>query len=188
MVRRSFRLGLRMGLLLGLVAAFAKLLQARRGPAEPQAPGWSSAPPPWTPPVPVPAAVAPTPPPTETAATPAPVAPPPAPVARVDAVPAPAKPIAVKKAPAVKKTTAAKAVAAATPRPKPAAHKKAVPKVEPWVLPSGDVCPTTHPVKAKLSSKLFHLPGMFAYDRTKPDRCYTGEAAATSDGFSKAKR
>ena len=58
-----------------------------------------------------------------------------------------------------------------------------------WVEPSSDgVCPQTHPVKAKLSSKIFHLPGMFAYDRTKPDRCYAAEEAAVADGFRKAKR
>ena len=27
-------------------------------------------------------------------------------------------------------------------------------------------------MKAKLASKIFHLPGMLNYDRTKPDRCY----------------
>ena len=37
---------------------------------------------------------------------------------------------------------------------------------------AGDVCPTSHPVKAKLASKIFHLPGIGDYDRTKPDRCY----------------
>jgi hypothetical protein len=29
---------------------------------------------------------------------------------------------------------------------------------------------------------------MFAYDRTRPDRCYADEAAAAADGFTKAKR
>jgi micrococcal nuclease len=58
-----------------------------------------------------------------------------------------------------------------------------------WVVPEpGGLCPTTHPVKAKLSSKLFHLPGMFAYTRTNPDRCYRDEAAAEADGLRKAKR
>ena len=49
-------------------------------------------------------------------------------------------------------------------------------------------CPATHPVKAKMSSGIFHLPGMLAYDRTHPDRCYRDEAAAEADGFGKAKR
>ena len=40
----------------------------------------------------------------------------------------------------------------------------------------------------KLSSKLFHLPGMFAYDRTKADRCYASAEDAESDGLHRAKR
>jgi hypothetical protein len=57
-----------------------------------------------------------------------------------------------------------------------------------WVEPSGDVCPTSHPVKGKLSSKIFHLPGMLNYDRTKPDRCYRDGDAAEADGLRPAKR
>jgi hypothetical protein len=89
------------------------------------------------------------------------------------------------------------AVAEAEPVPatKPAAKKAAAKKAAPaqvtaaWVVPEpGGLCPTTHPVKAKLSSKLFHLPGMFAYTRTNPDRCYRDGAAAEADGLRKAKR
>src|SRR3954468_2677966 len=40
-----------------------------------------------------------------------------------------------------------------------------------WVEPIDGACPDGYPVKAKLKSGLFHLPGMFAYDRTNPDRC-----------------
>jgi hypothetical protein len=43
-------------------------------------------------------------------------------------------------------------------------------------------------VKAKLSSKIFHLPGMSMYDRTRPDRCYAGAAEAEADGLRAAKR
>ncbi|MEX2293632.1 MAG: hypothetical protein WD691_07560, partial [Acidimicrobiales bacterium] len=57
-----------------------------------------------------------------------------------------------------------------------------------WVEPGGDVCPTSHPVKAKLSSKIFHLPGMLNYDRTNPDRCYVDGPAAEGDGLRPAKR
>ena len=73
---------------------------------------------------------------------------------------------------------------------KKAAAKKLAPvALEPWVAPEpGGICPTSHPVKAKLSSKLFHLPGMFAYARTHPDRCYLDEASAEADGLRKAKR
>ncbi len=44
------------------------------------------------------------------------------------------------------------------------------------------------PIKAKLASSLYHLPGMFNYTRTRPDRCYASEAAAKRDGLTPAKR
>ena len=68
------------------------------------------------------------------------------------------------------------------------AAKKAAPPPAPWVEPVAGVCPDTHPIKGKLTSRLFHLPGMFAYDRCNPDRCYSSEDAATEDGLTKAKR
>jgi hypothetical protein len=77
--------------------------------------------------------------------------------------------------PAAKKATAEKAAAKANAS-------------SAWVEPSGDVCPTSHPVKAKLSSKIFHLPGMLNYDRTKPDRCYRDGGSAEADGLRPAKR
>ena len=61
-------------------------------------------------------------------------------------------------------------------------------EVSPWVDPQGGACPPTHPIKAKLSSKIFHVPGGLAYDRTTPDRCYLDTAAAEADGFRPAKR
>ena len=39
-----------------------------------------------------------------------------------------------------------------------------------------------------MRSGLFHLPGMFAYERTKADRCYRTSADAEADGFERAKR
>ena len=60
--------------------------------------------------------------------------------------------------------------------------------VHPWVEPTGAVCPTSHPVKAKLSSKIFHVPGSASYERTHPDRCYTDAGAAEADGLRPAKR
>jgi hypothetical protein len=57
-----------------------------------------------------------------------------------------------------------------------------------WVEPNEGVCPNTHPIKAKLTSGIFHLPGMFAYDRTKPDRCYARATDAEADGLHRAKR
>jgi micrococcal nuclease len=43
-------------------------------------------------------------------------------------------------------------------------------------------------VKAKDSSKIFHVPGGLSYDRTVPDRCYVDAAEAEADGFRAAKR
>jgi hypothetical protein len=58
-----------------------------------------------------------------------------------------------------------------------------------WAEPDeGGTCPATHPIKVKLASAIFHLPGMLAYDRTRPDRCYRTEQDAVADGFVKAKR
>ena len=56
-----------------------------------------------------------------------------------------------------------------------------------WVEPEGRTCPATHPIKAKLSSGRFHLPGMAVYDRTHPDRCYATAEAAELDGLQRAK-
>ena len=57
-----------------------------------------------------------------------------------------------------------------------------------WVEPKGDRCPSTHPIKAKLSSKIFHPPGSRNYTRTKADRCYADEASAQADGLRPALR
>ncbi len=68
------------------------------------------------------------------------------------------------------------------------APAKKKPLTAPWVESQGGVCPTSHPVKAKLSSKIFHLPGMLNYERTNPDRCYRDPSAAEADGLRPAKR
>jgi hypothetical protein len=64
----------------------------------------------------------------------------------------------------------------------------AVPPLAAWVEPQGKACPPTHPVKAKQSSNIFHVPGGVNYERTVPDRCYRDEAAAVADGFVKSRR
>jgi len=61
-------------------------------------------------------------------------------------------------------------------------------EVPPWVDPENGECPPSHPIKAKLSSKIFHAPGGLAYDRTTPDRCYRDAATAEADGFRPSKR
>ena len=58
-----------------------------------------------------------------------------------------------------------------------------------WVTcdATGD-CPPSHPIKAKDSSGLYHVPGGNAYERTIPDRCYASEKDAELDGYSPAQR
>jgi hypothetical protein len=57
-----------------------------------------------------------------------------------------------------------------------------------WVAANDGVCPQSHPVKAKLSSKIFHLPGARNYSRTHADRCYPDEESAVADGLRPALR
>ena len=91
---------------------------------------------------------------------------------------------------ATKKTAgaAAKKVAGLSAQ-KATAARRATVVAAAWVAPAkSGACPATHPVKAKLASRLYHLPGMAAYARTTPDRCYLSADAAETDGFTRAKR
>lgn len=163
MVRRSFRRGLRLGLLVGAVAAVLKMLRSFRAAEEP----------------------------------PAHVAPPSTWPPRQPGAAEPAHPVAAPAATPVAEHGPGGDVVEpqrrerplrATTAPKKAAKKPAPAPERIWVEPSGMVCPPSHPIKAKLSSKLFHLPGMFAYERCKPDRCYATEDGAVADGLTRAKR
>jgi hypothetical protein len=163
MIRRLFRRLFRFALVIGAAAAVYKVVQARRpSPDLPQGDAW----PPTPRPAPKPA----------TAATP-----PPAPA------PAPEK-AAATPATAAAKAASAPSAAKAAPAPKKAPAKKAAQNGAGWVEPVDGTCPTTHPVKGKLTSLIYHLPGMTAYARTVPDRCYRDEDAAQADGLRKAKR
>lgn len=58
-----------------------------------------------------------------------------------------------------------------------------------WVLPAADgTCPPDHPIKAKIASGIYHVPGGIFYERTHPDRCYVDGAAAEADGLRPARR
>ena len=58
-----------------------------------------------------------------------------------------------------------------------------------WVEPTADGgCPDGYPVKAKVSSKIFHVPGGVLYDKAVPDRCYATPEAAVADGFRQSLR
>jgi hypothetical protein len=140
-LRRSFRLGLKLGILAGLALVVAKALGSRRG-AEPVTGSVTPLPREAWPPL--------------------------------ERDPVPSEP------------TPSTALHADPEAPQPPAARADVTVA--FVEPTGDVCPTTHPVKAKLSSKIFHVPGGQMYDRTKPDRCYRDAGTAESDGLRQAKR
>jgi len=78
------------------------------------------------------------------------------------------------------------------PQPRATASTPDAPTPSPvdamWVEPDGGDCPPRYPVKVKLSSGIFHVPGGASYQRTNPDRCYRDPAAAESDGFRPAAR
>jgi hypothetical protein len=58
----------------------------------------------------------------------------------------------------------------------------------PWVEPAeSGACPAHHPVKAKLASGIFHVPGGANYARTVADRCYLSPEAAEADGLRQSK-
>jgi hypothetical protein len=87
--------------------------------------------------------------------------------------------------------TAAVAVAPAEVTPaEPAAPSPPVSSngASPWVEPVDGSCPLTHPVKAKLSSGIFHEPGGGNYDRIRAERCYVDPDAAIADGLRAPKR
>jgi hypothetical protein len=71
--------------------------------------------------------------------------------------------------------------------PEPWASVSAPPRPA-WVAPVDGACPSSHPVKAKESSRIYHVTGGANYERTVPDRCYRDEAAAEADGFVRSKR
>lgn len=169
-IRRSFRFGLYVGLLVGIIAAVLKVLEGRADRARPVLAGGGAGQP-W-PRLESDPAVPATP---HVSLDPDPDAPEP-----------PSTPI--EPAPALAEREPTPEPAPATqPTAKKGTTKRKAP-LRSWVEPEGDVCPTSHPVKAKLASKIFHLPGGLSYARTRPDRCYLNAGAAEADGLRPAKR
>ncbi len=75
------------------------------------------------------------------------------------------------------------------PEAEPAALVGAAEAAPTWVKANGDgQPPASHPVKAKVASRVYRVPGMASYEQTKPDRCYPTPEAAEADGFTRAKR
>ena len=52
---------------------------------------------------------------------------------------------------------------------------------------SDGAAPEGFPVKVKVSSGIFHVPGGRFYDRTNPDRWYATTGAAEADGYRRSK-
>lgn len=93
------------------------------------------------------------------------------------------------RAPTASPTTASPTPAAAPAKAVPAPPAPAPTGATPWVAPEDDgSCPAGYPVKAKLRSGVYHLEGMAAYARTRPDRCYPSAEAAEAGGFRRALR
>jgi hypothetical protein len=176
LIRRGLRIGVVVGAILFLIQVFRNPASKDTGSRRPSGP-----------------AAPPRRPQRETAATPAArngidtAAPsePEAPVAPA-AKKAAAKKASAKKAPAKKAPAKAEASTAA---PTGATADTTSEATTAWVEPeAGGACPATHPVKVKLASGIFHVPGGLAYERTAPDRCYRDAAAAEADGFRPSKR
>ena len=75
------------------------------------------------------------------------------------------------------------------PQPFPFPPQPAADATSPWVEPADSgACPAHHPVKAKLASGIFHVPGGANYARTRADRCYLSGEAAEADGLRPSKR
>ena len=73
------------------------------------------------------------------------------------------------------------------PVPRPGTAPTA--RFSPIAEPNADgSCPDTYPVKAKLASGIYHVPGSGNYERTRADRCYANAEAAEADGLRAAKR
>ena len=57
-----------------------------------------------------------------------------------------------------------------------------------WIEPAaGGVVPDSHPVKVKVTSGIFHVPGGRFYERTSADRLYPNAESAEADGYRPSK-
>ena len=175
---RLLRRALRLGLLVGLGVGIVKAVRGRRAP-DPWADSWvSTGAPGATRPSAAPVPAAPKPPPPAATATAAATA------AAAVPSPPPAPDPAGKAAPG----RAAKPSRTGPARRSPTGKAEEPPGERLWVPANDGVCPQSHPVKAKLSSKIFHTPGARNYSRTKADRCYPDEQSALGDGLRPAQR
>ena len=74
------------------------------------------------------------------------------------------------------------------PAPDVPAPDVPAPDVPTWIAPGPNgTVPDSHPIKVKVSSGIFHVPGGRFYERTSADRCYPDAAAAQADGYRPSK-
>lgn len=179
---RLLRRVVRLGLLAGLGVGIVKAVKGRKAP-DPWADSWvSTGTPGATRPSPAPVA---------------PVAPKPATPADTPAAPAEATGDDAQESDQASTEAASAEGAAAKPstaratkqtrkgpaRKSPTGKAEDPPGERMWVAAKDGVCPPSHPVKAKLSSKIFHTPESRNYSRCNADRCYPDEASAQADGL-----
>lgn len=163
LLRRVFRLGLLAGIGVGVL----KVVKGRRAP-DPWADSWVS--------TGAPAAVRPS----ATPAAPKPAAP----AATAESTEGGAE----EPAPKATASRPSKSTRKGPARKSPTGKAEEPPGERLWVAANDGVCPQSHPIKAKLSSKIFHNPSSRNYSRTKADRCYPDEASAQGDGLRPAQR
>ena len=108
---------------------------------------------------------------------PPPAPPPPPPPPAVEEEPPPPLPITA--------PVATEPASEPEPEPEPPAAPSANGR---WVEPVAGTCPEGYPVKAKMTSGIYHVKGGLSYGRTTPDRCYVSAEAAEADGLRPAKR
>ena len=57
-----------------------------------------------------------------------------------------------------------------------------------WIVPGPDgAVPDSHPIKVKVSSGIFHVPGGRFYERTTADRLYPNAESAEAAGYRPSK-
>ncbi|MGB0112577.1 MAG: hypothetical protein WBP59_05110 [Ilumatobacteraceae bacterium] len=90
--------------------------------------------------------------------------------------------------PPIPSSTPAPAAASPAPSAGAAAGPARSTPATSWVAPNADgTCPDGHPVKAKETSGIYHVPGGRFYERTNPDRCYASPEDAVADGYRPSK-
>jgi len=164
---RLLRRVVRLGLLAGLGVGILKVVKGRKAP-DPWADSWVST-----------GAPAPVPKPSGPAATPAPAPAEASAPAPAETVEGDAEEPAQRPAP----SRSTKPTRTGPARKSPTGKAEDPPGERLWVAANDGVCPQSHPVKAKLSSKIFHTPASRNYSRTKADRCYPDESSAQADGL-----